>query len=377
MRRRGRKSGFTLIEMLISSMLFSVIAIGVTTYILYMTRFQQAQTFRKVVDDVLLNIVQNVQDDRAWTNTVAHANNPSLSCLKDRGDVADSANNGCIDEVNATDTAAEEGAQTILLMNGQVSPATPTVFYDPNDRQGLVTDPALPGFSLSGKTCNTFVDPAVNDQCPLWANIYWEPVCTAGTNACRYPLIRVKAIMKFRPFTTERRYAFGDERSRAIIYRNTIETANFFTAVVEDRRANTTVGGACVTGAFANTVTMSDETDTGNFITGVPGASLVFAAGTYDCEFFTTGFNADSFQARLQQTSGTATTHILGTTEFSGGNFPSNAQSWGYGVFTLAAAETLQLQFQCQTPRSTSDRGKPVSFGGEEIYSKLRCVKIR
>src|SRR3989338_136751 len=101
MRRRGRKSGFTLIEMLISSMLFSVIAIGVTTYILYMTRFQQAQTFRKVVDDVLLNIVQNVQDDRAWTNTVAHANNPSLSCLKDRGDVAASANHGCIDAANA------------------------------------------------------------------------------------------------------------------------------------------------------------------------------------------------------------------------------------------------------------------------------------
>jgi len=226
--KRRRKRGFTLIEMMISSMLFAVIAIGVTTYILYMTRFQHAQTFRKAVDDILLNIAQNVQDDRAWTNTVAHASNTSLACLKDRGDVADASNNGCIDEVNATDTAAEEGAQTILLMNGQTTPATPTVFYDPKDKLGLVTDPALPGFSLNGKSCNTFVDPAVNDQCPLWANIYWEPVCDSSiANGCRYPLIRVKTIMKFKPFTSERNYAFSEERARAIIYRNTVETSNF------------------------------------------------------------------------------------------------------------------------------------------------------
>lgn len=117
-----------------------------------------------------------------------------------------------------------------------------------------------------------------------------------------------------------------------------------------------------------------------NEITGASVSSSVITlpAGTYYAEGSASCRGHASgnvlHKIRLRQTSATAQTLLIGTSDAVGSNTTLSSRSSLAGRFTLASAKQIELQHFPQSYSPLS--GAPVSSGENEIYADLRIWKI-
>ncbi len=112
-------------------------------------------------------LMQLIQNNQAWQNTVNDAQNTSLTCLR-----------------NATSCAGAGGS--FRLWNAATVPA---VYYDPAG--------ASNGFGPTGAPCTTFDSLKGNDACPFHFSLSWTAICPLP--GCSPPQVQISGALSYAP----------------------------------------------------------------------------------------------------------------------------------------------------------------------------------
>jgi hypothetical protein len=91
--------------------------------------------------------------------------------------------------------------------------------------------------------------------------------------------------------------------------------------------------------------------------------------------------NAPSFQvnasmARLYNITDSAVVGDNGSTCYNAASDSTIAPAILTVAFTIAATKDFELQHRCETTKSSNGFGVDVSFGGVEVYSQIKIVKV-
>lgn len=129
-----------------------------------------------------------------------------------------------------------------------------------------------------------------------------------------------------------------------------------YTMIVNDTKPSGTDGGDFISGAWR---TRDLNTVQNNDISGASLASnqITLPAGTYIVRAEAPAYKVENNQARLYDTTGTATL-VLGSTEYASDNV--NVKSTVIGIFTLAVESVVELQHRCSESK--------VGYGFGEAY---------
>lgn len=140
---------------------------------------------------------------------------------------------------------------------------------------------------------------------------------------------------------------------------------------VRDEKANTTVGGASVSGQQTRTL----NTVVTNTLTGASLASnkVTLAAGTYDVEASAPGHGVGVHKIRLRNDTD-STTILVGTSEYCVVNVQN--RSFLKGRFTLAAQKDVLLQHYTFSVVATNGLGVNTSTGDVEVYADLKITEV-
>jgi hypothetical protein len=152
--RMKNNSGYNLLEVLITTALAVVIVTGFAQVL--QSHFQQQQnlSYNERKQDILLAIINMINNNVAWQNTVDYSANTNLNCLKDKAKFPAIANAGaCV---------FSDGGKFALVDD------TGNVFLDDQNPSA--------GFSLSMGPCNSYSSSG-DDVCPIRAEISWRPLC--------------------------------------------------------------------------------------------------------------------------------------------------------------------------------------------------------
>jgi len=142
---------------------------------------------------------------------------------------------------------------------------------------------------------------------------------------------------------------------------------------LSDVKATTTGGGTFTSGDWRKR-TVTEETDTGNHV-AVSSSVIVLDAGTYECNISCPANGVNSHQARLRNTTGSATI-LLGTSGRSVSTATNSSLSIIVGRFTIAAAQNIEIQNKCQTTRENDGFGKAAYSGESEVYTVAEFWKV-
>ncbi len=142
-------------------------------------------------------------------------------------------------------------------------------------------------------------------------------------------------------------------------------------AIFNDTKASTTAGGTFTQGAWR---TRDLNTTQINQITGCSLSSnqIILPAGTYFINSAAPAYNISQSVSRFYNITDSTQT-ILGKNAVPIGSVM--VDSLLYGVFTIAAQKTFELQHYCTVTNSTYGFGHPVNFT-DEVYSVITIVKI-
>jgi prepilin-type N-terminal cleavage/methylation domain-containing protein len=169
-------NGFTLVEMLLSVAVFSVTAVSLTSFSLYMSKFDRAEKQSATIHNFKEELVTSLGNGKYWQNIVSKADtphetlgahiNPELACVRDQ-------------------TPCTEGSYDLTVLN-----------LDGKYRFDAVDQTA--GFSRGGSLCKGFSQStgAASANCPFRFELKWSPICEKGTTTCVNPLIRISATLK-------------------------------------------------------------------------------------------------------------------------------------------------------------------------------------
>ena len=116
---------------------------------------------------------------------------------------------------------------------------------------------------------------------------------------------------------------------------------------------------------------------------------MTLPAGTYYCKFWANAYNCDAHQAALEETFGTDTILIRGSSEYAADNpYYAATASRGEGTFTLAQSTSIELIHIVGTTSSSHGQGRRVysSSGGDvntnltyadnEVYCSVEFWKV-
>lgn len=142
---------------------------------------------------------------------------------------------------------------------------------------------------------------------------------------------------------------------------------------LHDSKATTVAGGTFTQDAWQKR-TITEDQDTGNFVS-VASSVITLEAGTYDCLIKCIGYDVNQHQARLRNTADTATT-LVGTSEYCAGTDNISNSSVIQGRFTIAAQKTFEIQHRCALTKTTNGFGVANSFGENEIYTVAEFWKV-
>jgi hypothetical protein len=116
---------------------------------------------------------------------------------------------------------------------------------------------------------------------------------------------------------------------------------------------------------------------------------MTLPAGTYYCRFWANAYHCDAHQALLEETYGTDSVLIYGSSEYARSNdeFAATA-SKGEGTFTLAQSTAIELLHIVGTTSSTHGQGRRVhssstgdidttlTYADHEVYCSVEFWKV-
>jgi len=142
---------------------------------------------------------------------------------------------------------------------------------------------------------------------------------------------------------------------------------------ITNTQAQNTAGGTATSGSWTVIPVNTTDQDTGSNVVSNSGGTFVLAAGTYDIEAFQQFHQIGSGQIRLENTTG-STLVLTGDsilTNVSTVSVPSTLS----GRFTVAAAQSLQLQYQVNSTKAGDGLGVAANFGSE-VYTEIVLKKV-
>jgi hypothetical protein len=140
----------------------------------------------------------------------------------------------------------------------------------------------------------------------------------------------------------------------------------------QDQKAQNTAGGTFTSGSWQTRVLNTEVSDVGGYGT-LAGNQITLTAGSYRIYATAPGLTCDRHQARLQNVTA-GTTILTGTSELATSAAGVTSRSVVVGFFTVAAAQALELQHQCQTTAATLGFGPACNFT-TEIFSVVELWK--
>jgi len=139
--------------------------------------------------------------------------------------------------------------------------------------------------------------------------------------------------------------------------------------VVHDTKT-ATQGGSSV----ATTWTKRDLTlDTTNSGISVASSVITLPAGTWHVSGYSSYYEVNNAQSRLQNTTG-GTTLLLGQSVYA--PVGCYATSVVEGVFTIAASQSVELQYYTAIVKANTGLGVSLGIGGDDTYSKLTFTRV-
>lgn len=143
---------------------------------------------------------------------------------------------------------------------------------------------------------------------------------------------------------------------------------------IRDQKTAGTDGGGFTSGAWQKRDLNTEHADTGNHAS-ISSSQITLAAGTYLAEIDCPAIAVNAHQARLYNTSDTATT-LVGTSSYCGNGSTQATVSKITGRFTIAASKTFEVQHRCETTKATNGYGDANNFGEVEVYTVARFWKV-
>ena len=146
---------------------------------------------------------------------------------------------------------------------------------------------------------------------------------------------------------------------------------------LRDVKAAATNGGTFTQDAWRTRVLTEETVDYGNHC-ALASNQFILDAGTYICWISCPAAQVGRHKARLQNITGGATL-LLGTSEFSltdGAAYTVQSRSFISGIFTVAAAQTLEVQHYCENTNAGEGFGLASNFSVSEIYTIAEFLKV-
>lgn len=135
-----------------------------------------------------------------------------------------------------------------------------------------------------------------------------------------------------------------------------------------------TVGGTAAAGAWTKYPLNTKVSDTAGHVSTFTANQFILDAGTYIIiNGHMVGTNTFHTTLRLRNTTGAATL-VVGMSSTRGANNGGDTEI--SGKFTVAAAQTLELDYWAATATNTNDLGFPASSGEIEVYGTLDLLKV-
>ena len=134
-------------------------------------------------------------------------------------------------------------------------------------------------------------------------------------------------------------------------------------------------GGTFTSGAWR---TRDLQTSLFNNITSCSLASnqITLPAGTYEVTANAPSFQVNASMARLYNITDSAVVGNNGSTCYNAAADSSIAPAIVNAAFTITGTKTFELQHRCETTKTTNGFGVQVTFGGVEVYSQIKIVKV-
>lgn len=184
----------------------------------------------------------------------------------------------------------------------------------------------------------------------------------------------------------------SNDQGRLWLYNNTLKVldnagawqyAQPSWALLRESQNSGNDSGSASAGAWTKRV-LAEITDVGGIVSVSSGAFTLASAGRYRIRGWMVMYQVDGFQARIRQTSGSAASVGLGSAGFSSAG-PTAAGGDAIGGNALSVVEcevvqtgsvTYELQYFCNTAKSTNGLGQKVNSGEREIFAELTIEKI-
>jgi prepilin-type N-terminal cleavage/methylation domain-containing protein len=162
-----KNSGMSLVEVMIAVSVMSVVGLGLLHINSELQKAARQGTAKTAAREIRQNLVQVLENNESWVQTVSHKLNQTFLCLSGTGDCHEA-----------------QGASKPGLPYAILDPVG-QVFYDGQN-------PTL-GYTLNGAKCDKFPSPA----CPFHVELTWRPLCLPPPVACRPSQVEVSGRVIF------------------------------------------------------------------------------------------------------------------------------------------------------------------------------------
>lgn len=386
--------GMTLLEVMIASMLFSLVSIGVSSYMVFLSRMQSKQNHKFVVATIQQELIRHLIDEKAWDRTINQNTGGAFDCLFPTPP----------DEMNCQG----EGVKQFALYD-----RNDALVYDPS---GII-DGVTKGFNKNGQPCDWNAG-ASDNLCPYHFDLYWEPLCrhpASVSDTCTNVMAYIRGDFIMAADTNEGESVdaltsslYNPELYNFWLFRRTgidVESDTFEATI---GGPSGTPGGNCAVAGYQIREGWQ-QTGVSKFVSianGDNGSNSQFVfikkngddGATFQCRIVSNAFGVGENQARILVNTGSATFYIGGTayapagtnayygsTNYAGSTTqPSGGESVIDFVFRWAyssSAVRFEVQHWCAIePVAPFDPamslGRPTSSGNDEVHASIRCVRL-
>lgn len=362
------RQGFSIAEVLVAAGLLAIISVGVGSLFQNVSKEQSQNNLLVTLRDLRIKFTNNIQDPKAWNNTMHVAGN-NMNCL--------------ISDPPVACTAVTSSTPNALV---QLMDASNNNFYTGAAWANPTT--ATDGFTAQGTPCAGFTAAAGagNDACPIAFRLAWEPVCPA-VGTCKNPAVKVTIRAIYNPSPTAasgklvNTLAIADVNTATApgkydfqLVRAANGVSKTFTLTHRDS-AGPTGGGSC--GSARPYTEDADPFD----LVSIAGTSFTLQAGTYNCSLSAVGFATGGYTSRVLNTTAGST---VATASNIAAPWTSSPVNYNFNI-NIAASATFQVDQTCTNPGGTPNAdqfalglsGPTYSFGPTgQTFSTLSCTAV-